>query len=87
MKAVDFKGRTHLIQAPDCNDLPAYNDGQQTISCWEMDKDDFAAFLDGEKIYLAVLAGKSTPPVQLFIGPPAFLKDIQKGIDEANGPG
>lgn len=82
MKPVDFPGSNKNFVADGCGDLPAYNDGQQTVTCWEMDKEDFARFLDGEKIYLSVLLGDTTPPVQVFVGPPPFLEDLQKDIDK-----
>lgn len=87
MRPVDFPGQNKVFNAKGCGNLPAYNDGQQTVTCWEMDREDFDKFLGGEKIYLSVLAGDSTPPVQIFIGPPPFLMDIQKDIDKDTDKG
>ena len=77
MKAISFEECNRTFRAEGCDDLPAFNNGKFTVTCWELDTEDFDRFLSGEKIYLAVLSGDSTPPVRLFIGkPPFFEKDI-----------
>lgn len=87
MKAVKFEGWNKSFDAKGCHTLFAFNDGKQTISCWEMDREDFSRFLSGEKIYVAVLAGESTPPIQVFIGKPPFMEKDKKDIDPDKNPG
>ena len=66
--------------------MRAYNDGKQTITCWEMDAEDFDRFLNGEKIYVAILAGESTPPIQVFSGKPPFMRNDEKPVDPDKEP-
>lgn len=87
MKPIPFEGWNKVFSAKGCHNLVAYNDGQQTLTCWEMDKEDFSRFLSGEKIYVAVLAGESTPPIQVFVGKPAFMEKDEKDIDPDKNPG
>lgn len=81
MRAIKFAESNITFRAEGCHDLPGYNDGKQTVTCWEMDAEDFNRFLSGEKIYLAVLSGDSIPPVQVFVGKPTFLINPEKDID------
>ena len=86
MKPIDFPECNRTYKAEGCGDLRAYNDGKQTITCWEMDAEDFDRFLNGEKIYVAILAGDSTPPIQVFSGKPPFMRKNEKDIDPDKEP-
>jgi hypothetical protein len=49
----------------ECGSLPVYNDGQQSVSCWQMTwRERFSALLRG-KVWLQVYAGSTQPPVSL----------------------
>ena len=49
----------------DCGELPVYNDGTQSVSCWRMTwRERFSALLRG-KVWLQVYAGRTQPPVSL----------------------
>lgn len=87
MKPIDFPEKNKTFEDEGCDDLPAFNNGAHTVTCWEMDAEDFSRFLNGEKIWLAVLAGKSTPPVQVFVGKPSFLLNPEKDVDPDKEPG
>lgn len=56
----------------DCGSLPVYNDGQQSISCWQMSwRERLSALLRG-KVWLQVYAGSTQPPVSLTAAKSVF---------------
>lgn len=50
----------------ECAPLWVYNNGEESISCWQLTwRERFQALLWG-RIWLGVLAGRSAPPVRLW---------------------
>jgi hypothetical protein len=70
MKPTPFKHQTNELQAhPDghggynVSALPVWTDGHQVVSCWKMSiRERISALIFG-RVWLAVLSGKTSPPV------------------------
>lgn len=72
MIPIKFKESNKVLTAPKnwneeehgkCGDLHVYNDGQQSISLWQLTwKERFQILFHG-KIWLGILSGGSQPPV------------------------
>ncbi len=58
----------------ECGPLPVYNDGEQSISCWQMTWRERLAALVFGRVWLGVLFGKTQPPVWLMCRRTAVLK-------------
>ena len=71
MKPIYFDEANKVLTAPDgmskeaCVDLCVVNDGNQSISCWELNDEERRAIAEGANIWLGVLAGATQPPVWL----------------------
>ena len=71
MKPTQFPESTKTLQRPDgmteqeCGPLPVYNDGTQSVSCWQMTwRERFSALFFG-RVWLTVVFGYTQPPVAL----------------------
>ena len=79
MRAVEFDEQTVILGKPigmtdeECAPLPVFRDGEQVISCWELNKEDLEEINKTGKIYLSIFSGKTQPPVWLSIENP-FIK-------------
>lgn len=66
---VDFEESNKLLTKPpgmtdeECGPLPVFNDGQQSISCWQLPWRDRLRVLFTGKIWLGVCMGITQPPV------------------------
>jgi hypothetical protein len=77
MKPTTFKESNKVLQKPDsmtdeeCSPLEVFNDGQQSISCWQCQsfKERFKFLITG-KMWLAVYSGRTQPPVYLTVDKP-----------------
>lgn len=73
MRAIEFKEQNKIFKAEGCFDLPAYNDGVQTITKWQFSAEEMEKLRENDGcLYLSVLAGPSTPPVAVFVDTPFF---------------
>lgn len=70
MNPINFPFANKVLHAPEgmenCIPLPVHNDGHVTTSCWEFSEDEIAMITEHRRMYLAVFAGESQPPVQLM---------------------
>lgn len=58
--------------------LPVWTDGEQCVSCWRMSlKERLAALLFG-RVWLALLSGRSQPPVLLVVARD-YLREVEEG--------
>jgi hypothetical protein len=57
-----------------CGSLPVYNDGEQSISCWQMSLRERLSALWHGKIWLQVYAGRTQPPVSLTAAESIFTE-------------
>ena len=58
--------------------LPVWTDGEQCVSCWRMSlKERLAALLFG-RVWLALLSGRSQPPVSLVVARDYF-REVEEG--------
>lgn len=68
-QAVPFAGCNHHYEAPEDRDdisgLPCFNNGQVTVSVWQLDPEEIDEIVRTGRIYLSVMMGKSMPPVYL----------------------
>jgi hypothetical protein len=71
MKAAKFPLSNATLSAPaglpDVQPLPVYTDGQTVVSCWRMSWRERLSALVVGKCWLAVLSGKTQPPVVLSV--------------------
>lgn len=72
MKPVNFPEANKNLLKPsgmtdeECGSLPVYNDGSESISCWQLSwSERFQALLWG-RIWLGVLGGHTQSPVRLW---------------------
>lgn len=76
MKAIHFPEANKLLTPPkgmtkeECSDLPVYNDGKISLSCWELSVEEVHKLMTTRKIWLWVWAGKTQPPVALDVSDP-----------------
>lgn len=69
MKPVEFKEMNTVLNKPDnmtddeCQSLPCFRDGQQTISKWELDEAEKKHVAEKGYIWIRVLAGPTSPPI------------------------
>ena len=80
MKPIQFPESNKTLLAPqgmteeECGSLFVYNDGEQSVSCWEMTwKERLSALLFG-KVWLYVWFGNTQPPVALEATKTVFIK-------------
>jgi hypothetical protein len=58
--------------------LRVWTDGEQCVSCWRMSlKERLAALLFG-RVWLALLSGRSQPPVSLVVARD-YLQEVKEG--------
>lgn len=68
---VDFPESNMTFSKPEsmtndeCQPLPAFVDGQQIISCWELTEEEIMDIVRTKKVWLSVVGG-SQPPVCIF---------------------
>ena len=68
---VDFEESNKVLTKPpgmtdeECGPLPVFNDGQQSISCWQLPWRDRLRVLITGKVWLGVLMGVTQPPVYI----------------------
>jgi len=83
MKAVEFKGQTKVFTKPsgmtdaECGSLAVNFNGEQSVSCWELDENDIKNILKHKRVWLGVLGG-GHPPVFLTTDEP-----VQVSIEKA----
>lgn len=81
MKPIDFPQSSKVLQRPedmldtDCKPLPIWSDGMECVSCWKPTFKERLRILMHGKVWLAVLSGKTQPPVfitgeEFFVQPP-----------------
>jgi len=76
VKPVNFPTSNKELTAPpgvsteECGSLPVYNDGELSISCWEMTDEEFATLKKTKRVWLWVWAGFSQPPVAVDVADP-----------------
>jgi hypothetical protein len=68
MKPVEFPEQNMILRpAKGTEDyvqpLPCYNNGAQTISCWELTDEEVEEVVKTRRIYMGVFGGVSSPPV------------------------
>ena len=80
MKPIQFPEATVTLARPqgmteeECSPLPVFNDGEKSISCWEMTwRERLSALLFG-KVWLYVWFGHTQPPVTLEATKTIFIK-------------
>lgn len=71
MTPIPFSESNRVLQAPagaaDIASLPVWTDDQQCVSCWRLTwRERLSALLFG-RVWLAVLSGRSQPPVALLV--------------------
>lgn len=75
MKPVNFKGSNIVFGKPknmtneECESLHVNFDGEQSVSCWELDENDIKDIVENKRIWLRVL-GPGHPPVFLMASEP-----------------
>ncbi len=74
MKPVDFPESNVTLVADDCNDLPAFQDSDGYITCWELSGDELYQILQSKRVWLHVLTDKH-PPIILNASYPFVLDD------------
>jgi len=67
-RPVGFEGANKILQAPpgddNCRDLECFSDGESTVSCWRLSKDEMAEIArTGVVWFMAV--GQTHPPIHL----------------------
>jgi hypothetical protein len=88
MNPVKFPQANRVLVGPPgsgIGDLPSFNNGNQTISCWRMSwRERLVALVTG-KVWMSVWSGATQPPVSLQVDPiewqPAPSKRIEKKPD------
>lgn len=71
MKPANFPESNRTLTKPqdmtdeECGSLPVYNDGQQSVSCWQMTWHERLSALIYGRVWLQVYAGRTQPPVCL----------------------
>lgn len=77
MKPIKFKGQNKELGKPDsmtdeeCGSLPVFNNGIQSISCWQCESFiERIKFLLTGKMWLGVYFGLTQPPVYLSVHKP-----------------
>jgi hypothetical protein len=81
MKPIVFEEQNRTFVAQGCEELPAYQDDHQIISCWEMTFEDKIHALFFGKIWLAVV-GDAHPPVWLAATRTVFISDPDNADEE-----
>lgn len=68
----DFNDSNKVLKgnSADVKDLPVFNDGFCSVSCWQMNLRQALKLLFRRKIWLIVDGGESSPPVSLHIDYP-----------------
>lgn len=69
LKPVPFEEQNIVYVAPGCGDLPAFQDGRQIITCWEISDEQLQVLSDTKRIYLWV-TGAAQPPVSVCVDYP-----------------
>jgi hypothetical protein len=64
----------------ECGDLPVYNDGLMSISCWKMTWRERLSALFFGRVWLWVHAGKTQPPVALAVAKTIFKKETDHAL-------
>ena len=86
MKHIDFEGSNKTLTKPEgwtdeqCSSLKVHNDGEKTISCWQLTVWERIKLLFTGKIWLWVWYGNTSPPVCVDIENP--FKENKNGEDE-----
>lgn len=71
MNPINFTKVNRVLSKPpdmsveECGSLPVYSDGQMCVSCWELTDGELDAIVKTRRIYCAVFAGESQPPILL----------------------
>lgn len=82
---VNFKGANRVLVAPkgreECvSDMPVFNNGTITISCWELTVDEVAELLEVSRktgcarIWISIMFGPTTPPV--YVGTENSVRQV-----------
>lgn len=83
MKAIDFKQKNRTYTAPGCFDMPAYNDGTQTIMIWQFTPAELEELQrNGGKFHISLMAGKTIPPIACFLQDPFFEPEHAEAFSE-----
>jgi hypothetical protein len=76
-----WHGMNKTLQAPAnedkqrIQDIHVFNNGNCSVSCWQLTPEELADLVqNGGKIYLAVMFGKSQPPV--FVGSENTVRSV-----------
>lgn len=91
MKPIDFAFANKTLGAPD--DMPdvvplrVNCNGEECISCWELDEADLAELNANRKIYLSVVSGITQPPVWLSAACPFITEEDIAQIREKQAEG
>jgi len=79
MEPTDFKEKTKTLTAPpsmpDCKDLPIWNDGTTSISCWKASWRERLSVLFHGLVWVRVVFGPSQPPIAVQGKRTVFAKD------------
>jgi hypothetical protein len=81
VKPIQFPFANKILEKPqgwtdeECNPLPVYNDGQQSISCWELSWKERLTVLVFGRVWLRVVMGHTQPPVLLEAIRTPWLED------------
>lgn len=80
MKPVKFPEANKTLTKPqsmtdeECGPLPVFNDGEMSVSCWQMNWRERLAALFFGRVWLFVCFGRTQPPVGLEIKKTVFGK-------------
>jgi len=87
MEPIHFPQANKVLGKPpgmtdeECGPLPVFNDGQQSISCWQMTwRERLAALIFG-KVWLFVMFGHTQPPVLLLAKNNIFVNTEKENTD------
>ncbi len=81
MRPVDFPASNKTLTEPAawhtqsrgrCENLPVWNDGEESISCWRLGWRERLKVLFTGRVWLRVVGGLTQPPVSLLVDKPGW---------------
>jgi hypothetical protein len=75
----DFEGSNLLLLSPhpgetNISELPVFTNGLCCVSVWKLTQDEIAEVVRTGRIYVAVLSGRTQPPIKL--GSEAVIREL-----------
>lgn len=78
---IAWDGANKILKAPkewtkeQCQDLPTFNNGVCSVSCWQFSKDELVDVIQNDgKFFVSIMFGASQPPV--FAGSEATVREV-----------